>query len=481
VKAPSASVISIPFPTPASDVLLALILTAGAERPGRSRISESKANLRRVRPSGRVRFARRMEHVAVSRSWVRDNLVVQSAPPRGRAGPWWSISRTFRPAKQSEFQIERGRGTSRCGALTNTEPRSSLTFHAIQTVRGSVNTSISIVMATYNGAAYIGEQLRSFASQTLLPAELVVSDDDSTDATLDIVRDFAQTSPFSVRILRNKTRLGYANNFLNAAQAATSELLAFSDQDDIWYAEKLSAGAAPFRDPEVVLSSHAVDLVDKDLRPLGIHGASQQALTLISPLQGDPWGFYSGFTMMLRRSLLSLIPSSARGQDPLERTAPLAHDRWVYFLAWCAGDTAVIGRPLAAYRQHGTNLYGAGRESLFARTSKALRNHSDLPARAGHRRIIAQNRESLLLGALESPAAKADQSVQRKLQAAYEYWRLLERTEERRHSLYCTAEMLRRLWHLLENARSGTYSPRMHGNAYRAAIARDALSVFLQP
>ena len=60
---------------------------------------------------------------------------------------------------------------------------------------------ISIAMATYNGSKYIREQLNSFLGQTLLPDELIVTDDCSSDDTEEIVRDFARLAPFEVFFL----------------------------------------------------------------------------------------------------------------------------------------------------------------------------------------------------------------------------------------------------------------------------------------
>ena len=68
---------------------------------------------------------------------------------------------------------------------------------------------ISIAMATYNGAKYLQEQLESFLSQTRQPDELIVCDDGSGDATLDILERFRQSAPFAVQIHRNETRLGF--------------------------------------------------------------------------------------------------------------------------------------------------------------------------------------------------------------------------------------------------------------------------------
>ena len=70
------------------------------------------------------------------------------------------------------------------------------------------NPSISIALCTYNGARHLQAQLDSFARQTLLPTELIISDDGSTDNTLAVAEEFAQAVPFAVRISRNEQNLG---------------------------------------------------------------------------------------------------------------------------------------------------------------------------------------------------------------------------------------------------------------------------------
>jgi glycosyltransferase involved in cell wall biosynthesis len=77
-------------------------------------------------------------------------------------------------------------------------------------------TYVSIALATWNGARFLREQLESYEHQTALPTELVVGDDDSTDATPDIVAEFSRTSSFPVRVLSGK-HLGFADNFFRAA------------------------------------------------------------------------------------------------------------------------------------------------------------------------------------------------------------------------------------------------------------------------
>src|SRR5271168_1256902 len=94
---------------------------------------------------------------------------------------------------------------------------------------------VSVAMCTYNGAAYLEEQLESLALQSFPPEELVVCDDVSTDATPQILDDFARRAPFSVRIVKNSANVGYRRNFEQAIGLCQGEVIALSDQDDFWY------------------------------------------------------------------------------------------------------------------------------------------------------------------------------------------------------------------------------------------------------
>ncbi len=92
---------------------------------------------------------------------------------------------------------------------------------------------ISIAMCTYNGARFLPEQLASFAAQERLPDELVVCDDGSTDATMEILQDFAATALFEVRVERNPQNLGFVRNFEKTLSLCTGDIVFLSDQDDV--------------------------------------------------------------------------------------------------------------------------------------------------------------------------------------------------------------------------------------------------------
>ncbi len=124
--------------------------------------------------------------------------------------------------------------------------------------------SVSVAMATYNGAQHLRRQLDSLAVQSYAPAELVVVDDGSDDETLSIVAAFAKNSPFPVRVHRNETRLGYRGNFMRAANLCNSDLIAFCDQDDYWYPHKIAACVEQFSETDVLLVYHNTDIVTAD-------------------------------------------------------------------------------------------------------------------------------------------------------------------------------------------------------------------------
>jgi glycosyltransferase involved in cell wall biosynthesis len=102
-----------------------------------------------------------------------------------------------------------------------------------------MQSSIAVVMATFQGERFIADQFASLANQTRLPDRLVVSDDCSSDATLALIEAFAASAPFPVTIHRNQSRLGYTGNFISATRQTDAGIILFADQDDIWLPGKL--------------------------------------------------------------------------------------------------------------------------------------------------------------------------------------------------------------------------------------------------
>jgi glycosyltransferase involved in cell wall biosynthesis len=217
--------------------------------------------------------------------------------------------------------------------------------------------SVSIAMATLNGARYVGVQLESIAAQSRLPDELIVCDDGSSDATLAVISRFARNAPFPVRIVQNKKRLGYRENFMRAAGLCSGELISFSDQDDVWHHQKIERMVAAFEDPDVLLAFHNATVVDARRAPVG-QTFARSAGAIYSALELPPWTVVPGFSQMFHRSLLRYSDLHDRSVDVYSATERMPHDQWFVFLASVFGSVAYLPGRLAQYRQHRTNCSG---------------------------------------------------------------------------------------------------------------------------
>jgi glycosyltransferase involved in cell wall biosynthesis len=210
-------------------------------------------------------------------------------------------------------------------------------------------TTISIAMATYNGAKFIREQLDSLAAQTVLPCELVVTDDGSTDKTLEIIADFLVRAPFPVHIHRNAQRLNYRANFMQCANRCSGDLIAFCDQDDIWDQDKLATLVDHF-------DNAAEDLIFHDFRVVDANG--NPVMSEPVPASLDRWTVVRGLTQAFRRTLLMYSDLWELSVDHLNPTEHLAHDQWFVFLAHSFNSIHHLSQPLLSYRVHAGNLYG---------------------------------------------------------------------------------------------------------------------------
>ena len=234
---------------------------------------------------------------------------------------------------------------------------------------------ISIAMATYNGAKYLQEQLDSFLCQTRQPDEFVVCDDGSTDATLAILDDFRLRVPFSVRIYRNEKNLGYIKNFENALSLCTGDVIFLSDQDDVWFSNKLSAMVAVLEmRPDIFVLQTDMVLAGEDLTP-----SPYTQLGNILSLGYRPETFITGCGTVLRKTWLDLVL-------PIPADVA-AHDDWIHRLAVALGVRALHEKPLQYYRRHGGNASNWGVSQLAKMSNlDSLRAHGFLDATDGWKR-----------------------------------------------------------------------------------------------
>jgi glycosyltransferase involved in cell wall biosynthesis len=313
-------------------------------------------------------------------------------------------------------------------------------------------TTISIAMATYNGARFIREQLDSLAAQTVLPVELIVADDGSTDDTLAIVEEFAKTALFHVQIVRNETRLGYRTNFMKCAALCTGDLIAFCDQDDIWFSQKLERQLNHFADPMVYLSCHNVKLIDHQGRDLGRDLPQFRSSLPFSYWSVSPFAYCQGFTQVFRRQLLSFFHLWDSSIDHNIIAEPMAHDEWYFFLALVIGSVKYDPEPLALYRQHDANSSGPQLETKNAVAKILHKTFLDRRPEYEAFRTAAANRAQILRTLSRiSPNAEADNRIKN---AGLMYTKLHE-SLERRRSLYSTRSISKRMRILISSVNNG--------------------------
>ena len=217
---------------------------------------------------------------------------------------------------------------------------------------------ISVALATHDGERYLLAQLRSIASQTHPPAELVVCDDCSGDGTLGIVEQFRREAPFPVRVLPPAARSGPHESFVRAAAACLGEAVAFCDQDDIWLERKLERCADALGGDDVLLVVHAASVTRHDLRPTGRHFPRVGRSRVVDAGSIDPWLTCPGFAMVFRRSVLDWGDWAHRPPSHYWRGL-MTHDEWIAVLAMAAGRTAFLSERLALHRQHDGQMFGA--------------------------------------------------------------------------------------------------------------------------
>lgn len=245
--------------------------------------------------------------------------------------------------------------------------------------------SISVALCTYNGAAFIREQVRSICLQSRPPQEIVLSDDASSDGCVDIARAAVAECaaerpghPVALRVLQNTTALRVTKNFEQAVRACEGDLIALSDQDDVWKPDRLARMAAEFeRRPDLLLLHTDARLVDDDRKDLG--------QSLFHALEVKPFEMNwihggNAFDVFLRRNLVTGATAIFR-RSLLADAAPFPvewlHDEWLAIVASTVGGVDVLEDELIEYRQHASNQIGARRDTFVGKIRKALASRGD--------------------------------------------------------------------------------------------------------
>ena len=274
--------------------------------------------------------------------------------------------------------------------------------------------TLSIALCTYNGARFLREQLQSLANQTLLPFEVVITDDCSTDNTFKIIQEFSNI--LNIKYFQNKKSLKITKNFEKAISLCTGDIILMCDQDDLWHADKLAKIHAYFQEnPKSIAVFSDAELVDEQGKSLNQNFWSA---VRFHRLQKEQWKSGNSVEILLagNRSAGCMMAFREELKDailPFPTHIPeMIHDNWITIVATMMDAMGMIEEQLVAYRQHsfqqiGTRPKEAGQAvSLKDRFSRP-RNEKLAPF------LIKRDYFCTLKTALEERIAQANPNFQK--------------------------------------------------------------------
>ena len=225
---------------------------------------------------------------------------------------------------------------------------------------------ISVCMATYNGERFIEEQLKCIYQQTLRPDEVIICDDDSTDATRSKVENFIQKHKLEKnwRLVYNEVKKGYPNNFYYCMSLARGDIVFLADQDDVWDLRKIEKMSSAMRSsPQIEVLACKMALIDTKgneirtvIKPNFSHETGKiKLISLEQVLYKNQW---SGMVLAYRNAWY-------QGKRASIQDTKLPHDLALAILAGAEGGMFQMDSVLAKHRRHESNA--AGEEHKIAR------------------------------------------------------------------------------------------------------------------
>lgn len=200
---------------------------------------------------------------------------------------------------------------------------------------------ISVCMTTYNGEKYIVEQLESILKQLNINDEVVVSDDGSTDKTILLIKGFKDPR---IKLYFNSFK-NIILNFEFALSKATGKIIFLSDQDDVWYDNKVSELKKILKTYDLVYTNAAVF---NEIKEQNVLFNQRERNGLFNNYVKN---YCLGATMAFKSTCLQY-------SLPFPKNIEM-HDLWIYFISGVYGKTYYYSKPLIYYRRHGSNASNA--------------------------------------------------------------------------------------------------------------------------
>jgi len=336
-------------------------------------------------------------------------------------------------------------------------------------------------MATFNGEKYLREQLVSFAKQTILPLELVVCDDCSTDSTASIINNFAVYAPFPVRFYRNDVNLGFADNFFKAAKLCTGEWIAFSDQDDIWLPNKLAiVQRAVENSPcgDLMLVAHTSLVADQNLRMNGKRLPSFSRDRRKGRKHNYPVFVVAGFSIVFRSLLVRSFDPQLRPRFCNE-VKRIGHDYWISILANTLGTSCYLKQPLAIWRRHESAMTTSGQIDAVTDTSVISKINKSRRSLSASQYFVESTNISILADSLASlyNNIENEEFGSRLVDSAADLVCLAD-SLTRRGKLYESSTHLERLKSFIRLLRAGAYGTSRYRSLSVNSLLKDVLFAF---
>lgn len=221
---------------------------------------------------------------------------------------------------------------------------------------------VDILLTTYNGERYLKEQIDSILNQTYTNFNLIISDDCSTDGTIDILKEYEKQDE-RIKVYLQDNNLGYVKNFEFLLKQVQSPYYALSDQDDVWLPEKIEKSMAKLKKEDADLVFGDLKVVDKNLNT--IYESFNDFMLLSTKINkfmdsyklNYLYNCITGCTTVGKSSMIKQfvpIPTESRH---------LIHDHWIGIIISLKGKVTYIPEKLILYRQHGKNQVGTDKIS----------------------------------------------------------------------------------------------------------------------
>jgi len=216
---------------------------------------------------------------------------------------------------------------------------------------------VSVCLATYNGEKFVGEQIASILQQIGQNDEVIVSDDGSTDKTLEIIRNINDSR---IKILINKGEKGYTPNFQNALKESNGDIIFISDQDDVWLPGKYDDVLDNLKTNDLVVTNSIV---------------TDEFLNVTNP---SFFSIYDSGTGVFKNIICSTYYGCCMAFNkrvlnysmPFPKNKDVAIDLWLGLVAEVVGKVKFLEQPYLLYRRSSNTVTQLG--SLLTRSKRPL-------------------------------------------------------------------------------------------------------------